>query len=97
MAIDLAEKQLRDGTATSSQVISHFLKLGSTLNMLEKGKLAKELELITAKTEAIKSGKNVEELYKAALDAMRSYSGNKNTDYNELITKLLMRDSTILN
>lgn len=79
LAIDLAEKQLRDGTA-SSQVISHFLKLGSTLNMLEKGKLAKELELITAKTEAIKSGKNVEELYKAALDAMRSYSGNKNTD-----------------
>ena len=79
LAIDLAEKQLRDGTA-SSQVISHFLKLGSTVNMLEKGKLAKELELITAKTEAIKSGKNVEELYKAALDAMRSYSGNKNSD-----------------
>lgn len=79
LAIDLAEKQLREGSA-SSQVISHFLKLGSTTNMLEKLRLSKELELITAKTEAIKSGKNVEELYKAALDAMRAYSGNKSQD-----------------
>ena len=79
LAIDLAEKQLREGSA-SSQVISHFLKLGSTTNMLEKETLAKNLELITAKTEAIKSGKVVEELYKSALDAMRRYSGNNNSD-----------------
>ena len=75
LAIDLAEKQLREGSA-SSQVISHFLKLGSTTRMLEKQTLSKNLELITAKTEAIKSGKVVEELYKNALAAMRSYSGN---------------------
>ena len=79
LAIDLAEKQLREGSA-SSQVISHFLKLGSTTNMLEKETLAKNLELITAKTEAIKSGKVVEELYKSALEAMRRYSGNGNSD-----------------
>ena len=79
LAIDLAEKQLREGSA-SSQVISHFLKLGSTTNMLEKETLAKNLELITAKTEAIKSGKVVEELYKSALEAMRRYSGNNNSD-----------------
>ena len=29
LAVDLAEQQLRDGTA-SSQVITHYLKLGST-------------------------------------------------------------------
>ena len=79
LAIDLAEKQIREGTA-SSQVITHFLKLGSTTNMLEKETLKKNLELITAKTESIKSGKVVEELYKSALEAMRRYSGNGNSD-----------------
>ena len=79
LAIDLAEKQIREGTA-SSQVITHFLKLGSTTNMLEKETLKKNLELITAKTESIKSGKVVEELYKSALEAMRRYSGNGSSD-----------------
>lgn len=79
LAIDLAEKQLREGTA-SSQVISHFLKLGSTNNMLEKTILEKQTALLTAKTEAIKSGKVIEELYTNALAAMRSYSGNNNSD-----------------
>lgn len=79
LAIDLAEKQLRDGTA-SSQVISHFLKLGSTNNMLEKTILEKQTALLTAKTEAIKSAKVIEELYTNALAAMRSYSGNNNSD-----------------
>lgn len=79
LAIDLAEKQLREGTA-SSQVISHFLKLGSTNNMLEKTILEKQTALLTAKTEAIKSGKVIEELYTNALAAMRRYSGNNNSD-----------------
>jgi hypothetical protein len=79
LAIDLAEKQLREGTA-SSQVISHFLKLGSTNNMLEKQILEKQTALLTAKTEAIKSGKVIEELYTNALKAMRSYSGQNNSD-----------------
>ncbi len=79
LAIDLAETQLRDGSA-SSQVISHFLKLGSTTSILEKKTLAKNLDLITAKTDAIKSAKVVEELYAKALAAMRSYSGNNNSD-----------------
>lgn len=79
LAIDLAEKQLREGTA-SSQVISHFLKLGSTNNMLEKDALVKNIALLTAKTEAIKSGKVVEELYTNALEAMRKYSGHGNSD-----------------
>ena len=75
LAIDLAEKQLREGTA-SSQVISHFLKLGSTNNMLEKDQLTKQIALLTAKTEAIKSGKALEEIYTKALEAMKRYSGN---------------------
>ncbi len=75
LAIDLAEQQLRDGTA-SSQVISHFLKLASTTAQLEKKMKEKEIELITAKTEAMKSAKVAEELFKNALEAMRSYTGS---------------------
>jgi len=74
LAVDLAEKQLRDGTATS-QVITHFLKMGSTKERIEKEILEKQKDLITAKTEAIQSQKRIEELYADALDAMRHYSG----------------------
>lgn len=74
LAVDLAEKQLAAGTA-SSQVITHYLKLGSTKETLEKDKLKSENELLKAKTDAFKSAKSVEELYSQALDAMRKYSG----------------------
>ena len=75
LAVDLAEKQLVEGTA-SSQVITHFLKLATTKAQLEKEKLAKENKLLTAKTEAIESQKRVEELYSNALKAMQNYSGH---------------------
>lgn len=79
LAVDLAETQLLKGTA-SSQVISHYLKLGSTKERLEKQMLEQQVELIKAKTEAIQSAKKVEDLYKNALDAMRSYSGRGSED-----------------
>ena len=74
LAIDLAEKQLLEGTA-SSQIITHYLKLGSSKEQLEKEKLEKENELLRAKTEALQSAQRVEELYENALKAMRNYSG----------------------
>ncbi len=74
MAVDLAEKQLRDGTA-SSQVITHYLKLGSSKERIEKEILEKQKELIEAKTQNLQSAKRVEELYTNALNAMRHYSG----------------------
>ena len=52
LAVDLAERQLQDGTA-SSQVITHYLKLGSTKERIEKEILEKQKELISAKTEAL--------------------------------------------
>lgn len=83
LAVDLAERQLSEGTA-SSQVITHYLKLGTTKERLEKEKLEKENELLKAKTEAIQSAKRVEELYKDALNAMRSYSGQGgDSDYED--------------
>lgn len=79
LAVDLAEQQLLKGTA-SSQVISHYLKLGSSKERLEKEILEKKKELMTAQTEAIHSQKRVEELYKNAMTAFRSYSGQGGSD-----------------
>lgn len=82
LAYDLAEKQLRDGTA-SSQVVTHFLKMVSTKEKLEKEILEKQKDLITAKTESIQSAKRIEELYKDAMKAFSTYSGNKRGDEDD--------------
>ena len=74
LAIDCAEKQLREGTA-SSQVITHYLKLASSKNQLEMEKLRRENALLEAKVEEIKSTKNQAELYAKAIAAIRIYSG----------------------
>ena len=49
LAVDLAERQLQEGTA-SSQVITHYLKLGSTRERQEKEKLEEEIKLLRART-----------------------------------------------
>lgn len=76
MAVSLAEKQLSEGTA-SAQVITHYLKLGSSRERLEQERLTQENQLLEAKREALASAARVEELYKTALDAMRSYAGHE--------------------
>ena len=79
-AMKLAERQIDEGTA-SSQVISHFLKLGTTKAELEKEKLARENELLRAKTESLQSMARMEELYENAIKAMQKYGGHG--DYEE--------------
>lgn len=74
LAVDLAEQQLKDGTA-SSQVITHYLKASSSREKLEQERLRNENILLKAKAEAIASQKRIEEMYAEALGAMRSYSG----------------------
>ncbi len=81
MAIDLAAEQLANGTA-SSQVITHFLKLGSTKEQMEKEMLQSQKELIQAKTENIKAAKKSDALFANALNAMRTYSG-KDEEYDD--------------
>jgi len=74
LAVGLAEQQLQDGTA-SSQVITHFLKLGASDREIEKEMLISKNELLKAKTDLIRSEKRVESLYMEALEAMKSYKG----------------------
>lgn len=79
LAVDLAEQQLRDGTA-SAQVITHYLKLGSTMAKLEKERLRIDNELAEAKIKSINSMASMEEVYKDAIKAMKLYSGNGGSD-----------------
>lgn len=79
LAIDLAEQQLRDGTA-SSQVITHYLKLGSRKEQLERQILEKQKDLISAKTENLQSARKIEALYEKAIKSMRSYAGQEDYD-----------------
>jgi hypothetical protein len=74
LADQLAEKQLRDGTA-SSQVITHYLKLGSSRERLEQERIRHDIELMEVKKEQIASQARTEELFAEAIKAMRSYQG----------------------
>lgn len=75
LAMDRAEEKLLNGTA-SSQLITHFLKLGSAKERLEQDNLKQDIELKKAKTESLKQNQTLEEIYKKAIIAMRDYSGN---------------------
>lgn len=79
LAVNLAEQQLRDGTA-SSQVITHYLKQSTAKTQLELERLKYENQLIQAKTENLKSSKRIEELMENAIKAMRDYSGQGDPD-----------------
>jgi seryl-tRNA synthetase len=76
-AMDLAEKQILEGTA-SSQVLSHFLKLGSTREKLEQKNLQENNKLLSARTKAIGDAKTSDNLLQEALAAMKRYSGRMN-------------------
>lgn len=78
LATDLAAEQLINGTA-SSQVICHFLKLGTERSKLEREKIQHENQLLSAKTDAIQASRQNEELYKNAIESMKQYKGI--TDY----------------
>ena len=79
LAMDLAEKRMREGTASSAEV-THFLKLATSKAVLEKQKLEEENKLLRAKTEMIKAAKDNEELYKEVIRSMREYAGVENEE-----------------
>lgn len=79
LAYDLAEKQIREGTA-SSQIIHHFLKLGTEKERLERDILRQQSKLIGAKTKSIESQENMDKMYADAIAAMKRYTGNGSID-----------------
>jgi hypothetical protein len=81
-AYDLAEDQIERGTA-SSQVITHFLKAGSSREVLEQQRIEYENKLTEAKIEAIAGQVRIEELYMEAIKAFGSYSGQSPPELEE--------------
>lgn len=84
LAVDVAEDQMRKGTA-SAQVLTHYLKLGSTREHLERELLSENVQLTRMKREALEAQQRIEALYSEALNAMRAYSGQTepDPDYDE--------------
>jgi len=82
LAEDLAERQLLEGTA-SAQVISHYLKLGSSREQLEQARIAHENELMRVKIEAMEAQSRIEELYIEAINAMNSYRPSVHRESDE--------------
>lgn len=72
LAMDLAEKQLRDGTA-SSAVIVHFLKASSSKTEIEKELLAGQSKLTNAKAAAIAKESENSSSAKEAIEALKGY------------------------
>lgn len=82
LAMDVAEKQMLEGTA-SSQVVTHFVKLGSSRERLEQERLKQENDLLRAKVKSYEGAETIQELYKAALTAMATYSGQEVQVFDE--------------
>lgn len=82
LSVDLAEQQILDGTV-SSQTLSHFLKMGSTREKLEKERLMRENDLLKAKVDGLASSSKLEALYQDAISAFRGYSGEDEEVYDD--------------
>lgn len=74
LAVDLAERQLEEGTAAPS-VITHYLKLGATDYKLRLERLERENELLRARTHAVEREAQYEDIAKEAIEAIKRYSG----------------------
>lgn len=81
-ALNLIERQIEDGSA-SSQLLSHYAKLGSTRERLEQERLLREVDLLERKAQAMDSAKRIEELYDEAIAAMRSYGGQPDPRHDD--------------
>lgn len=83
LAYEEAERQIRAGNATS-QLLTHFLKMGTSRELLEKEKLRNETALAQAKVASIASTGEQKELYERAIRAMSMYQGNEPDEDFEL-------------
>jgi hypothetical protein len=79
MSYDRAEQMVADGTA-SSQLLTHFVKAGSTRDALEKEKMEEEILVLRKKVETMESAVDLKNLMDEALGAFKGYSGQRIDD-----------------
>lgn len=82
LALALAEKRLRNGTASAQEIV-YFAKEGGPTAKTEREILERQRELLVAKTDQIRSGQNTDVLYAEAIAAMRAYTGNSDRGEHE--------------
>lgn len=82
-AMDLAERKIEDGTA-SSQLICHFLKMNDPDEQIRREILEKQRDLIVAKTENLNAQRRTEAALDRVVRAMKRYSGmGDDSDYDD--------------
>lgn len=74
LAYDAAEERIRNGTATSQEIV-HFLRLGSAKERRAQEQMEADIALKQAKVKAIQDGEHLEQIYNDAIEAMKRYSG----------------------
>ena len=79
MAMDRAEQQIREGSA-SSQLLTHFAKLGSSREKLEQERLRSENLVLRKKLETMEAAVDLRDLMREALDSFKGYSGEDDDD-----------------
>ena len=86
LAIEKVEERMLTGKASSQEYV-HYLRLAATREtaQLEKEKLALELELVKAKTDALKASSANDVLYRRVVSALGEYRGEHvDEDYQDL-------------
>lgn len=82
LALRQAQKQLEDGTA-SSQVMTHFLKLGSIRAQVDLEQTKLQNKLLEEKILAERSEQQISEMIAEVLAAFKSYSAPSTGDFND--------------
>lgn len=72
LAEQQAERMLQDGNAPT-QVLLHYLKLGTSKAELERAKLEHETKLLEAKTTAIKESEVTAKFMETVVEAIKGY------------------------
>lgn len=76
LATEMAREQIINRTA-SSQVLVHYLKLGTVKAQQELEILKANTELARAKTRSIDNAQDQDEMYAKAIEAMTRYKGSE--------------------
>ena len=85
LAMNLAERHLREGTASSAEIV-HFLKRASSRERLEESKLRNETAMLEAKTKAIGDMSETKKMFDEAMRAMKSYQYDSDEEFEDDIT-----------
>lgn len=82
LAVELAKKQMREGTATS-QVICHYLDMASPLTKEKARKVKLENDYLEAKIKSIELAETQTKMLEDAFNAFKTYTGQVDEEYTD--------------